>query len=91
MPRYLIERSFGHVTPEQLKEGGSTSKRVAAEQFPKIVWEHSHAVNTPGGLKTYCVYDAPDEQYIRDHASVAGLPCDSIQEIAETVGPANFK
>ena len=91
MPRYLIERSSGHVTPEQLEEGGSTSKRVAAEQFPKIVWERSDAINTADGLKTYCVYDAPDEQYIRDHASVAGLPCDQIQEIADTVGPDNFK
>lgn len=91
MPRFLIERTFGPVTPEQLAEGGSTSKRVAAEQFPKIVWEHSHAVETPEGLKTYCVYEAPDEQYIRDHAAKAGLPCDNVQEIADTVGPANFK
>ena len=52
MPQFLIERHFGKVTPEQLDEGGSTSKRVAAEQFPKIVWEHSHAVETPEGLVT---------------------------------------
>ena len=91
MPRYLIERNFGHVTPEQLQEGGSTSKRVASEQFPKIVWEHSHAIQTANGLKTMCVYAAPDEQYVRDHAAAAGLPCDNVQEIADTVGPADFK
>lgn len=91
MPRFLIERNFGHVTPEQLDEGGSTSKRVAAEKFPEIVWEHSHAINTPEGLRTMCVYAAPDEQYVRDHAAAAGLPCDNVQVIAETVGPDNFK
>lgn len=91
MPKFLIHRVFGPVTPEQLDEGGSTSKRVAAEQFPKIVWEHSHAINTAKGLETYCVYQAPDEQYVRDHATAAGLPCDEVLEIADTVGPANFK
>lgn len=91
MPQYLIERHFGHVTPEQLQEGGSTSKRVAKELFPEIVWEHSHAVQTADGLVTYCVYQAPDEQYVQSHAAVAGLPCDQIQEIADTVGPDDFQ
>jgi hypothetical protein len=91
VPRYLIERNFGHVTEEQLQEGGSTSKRVASEQFPEIIWEHSHAIMTSDGLRTMCVYGAPTEQYVRDHAAAAGLPCDNIQEIADTVGPADFK
>jgi hypothetical protein len=91
MPQFLIERHFGKVTPEQLDEGGSTSKRVAAEQFPDIVWEHSHAVEADDGLVTYCVYQAPNEQYVRDHAAAAGLPCDNIQVIANTVGPDDFK
>ena len=91
MPQFLIERHFGHVTPEQLEEGGSTSKRVAAEKFPEIVWERSHAINAPDGLVTMCVYSAPSEQYVRDHAAAAGLPCDNVQEIAQTVGPGDFK
>lgn len=91
MPRYLIERNFGPVTPEQIGEAGSTSKRMAAEKFPEIVWEHSHAIETPEGLRTMCVYEAPDEQYVRDHAAAAGLPCDRVQAIASTVGPADFK
>lgn len=90
MPQFLIERHFGKVTSEQLDEGGSTSKRVAAEQFPEIVWEHSHVVETPGGLVSYCVFQAPDEQHIRDHASAAGLPVYKIQLIANTVGPDDF-
>lgn len=90
MAQFLIERHFGKVTSEQLDEGGSTSKRVAAEQFPEIAWEHSHVVETPGGLVSYCVFQAPDEQYIRDHASAAGLPVDKIQLILTTVGPDDF-
>lgn len=90
MARFLIERNFGPMTEEQIGQAGSTSKRMAAEQFPEIVWEHSHAISTPEGLRTMCVYGAPDEKYVRDHAAAAGLPCDNVQEIADTVGPDNF-
>lgn len=89
MPQYLIERHFGMVTEEDLANGGSTSKRVAAQQFPEIVWEHSHAAETPDGLVTYCVYQAPDEEYVKAHANAAGLPCDRITTV-QTVGPDDF-
>jgi hypothetical protein len=90
VPRFIIERNFGPVTDAEMEVVGSTSKRVAAEQFPDIVWEHSHAIPTPEGLRTMCVYQAPDEKYIRDHAAAANLPCDDVQEIGGTVGPADF-
>lgn len=90
MPKFLIERRFGHVSPDDLQAGGSASKRVAAEKFPEIVWEHSHAVETGDGLVTYCVYQAPSEAYVRDHAAAAGLPCDQVHRIANTVGPGDF-
>ena len=90
MQTFLIERQFGHVTPEQLQAGGSTSKRVAAEQFSStIVWERSHATQTPSGLVTYCLYQALDEQTVRAHAAAAGLPCDSVMAV-DVVGPADF-
>jgi hypothetical protein len=73
MPRFMIERHFGQVTPEE------------------IVWEHSHAVTAPDGLVTYCIYQAPNEKYVRDHATAAGLPCDRVQVIANTVGPDDFR
>lgn len=91
MPRFLIERNFGQVTPEQVAEIGSRSKRVARESFPDVVWEHSHAINTADGLKTVCVYAGPSEKSVRDHAAAADLPCDNVQEIADTVGPTNFQ
>jgi hypothetical protein len=77
--------------PQGTRADAEILVRVANEQFPKIVWEHSYAIETPDGLRTMCVYGAPDEQYVRDHAAAAGLPCNNVFEIAETVGPADFK
>jgi hypothetical protein len=90
MKNYLVERHFGHVTPEQLQVGGSTSKRVATEQFPdSLTWCTSHATQTDDGLVTYCHYQATDEATIRAHAEQAGLPCDKIMEV-DLVGPGDF-
>ncbi len=90
MQSYLIERTFGHITPEQLQEGGSRSKRCATEQFAdSIVWKQSHATETTDGLVTYCLYEASDEEAIRAHAAAAGLPCDKISAV-EVVGPDDF-
>ena len=91
MQSYLIERNFGHVTPEQLAAGGSQSKRAAAESFADtIVWKQSHAVETAGGLVTYCLYEAAGEDTIREHAAMAGLPCDKISAV-QVVGPDDFE
>ena len=90
MQSYLIERNFGHVTPEQLQEGGSRSKQTAAEHFANsIVWKQSHATETADGLVTYCLYEASGEDAIRAHAEAAGLPCDKIS-VVDVVGPDDF-
>ena len=90
MQSYLVERHFGNVTPEQLQAGGSTSKRVAAEEFAdSIVWVRSHATQASDGLVTFCHYEATDEDTIRAHAEKAGLPCDKIMAV-DLVGPADF-
>lgn len=90
MQSYLIERNFGHVTPEELQAGGTKSKAVAAESFAdSINWVRSHATQTDDGLMTYCLYEATDEETIRSHAKAAGLPCDKISAI-DVVGPADF-
>lgn len=91
MQSYLIERNFGHVTPEELAAGGSKSKQCAAEQFADtIVWKQSHAVETDDGLLTYCLYEATGEAAIREHAAAAGLPCDKISAV-QVVGPDDFE
>jgi hypothetical protein len=90
MQSYLIERNFGHVTPEELAAGGSESKRVAAESFAEtIVWKQSHVLETPDGLATQCLYEAASEATIREHAEAAGLPCDKINPV-QVVGPDDF-
>lgn len=91
MQSYLIERNFGHVTPEELAAGGSKSKQSAAESFADtIVWKQSHAVETAEGLVTYCLYEAAGESTIREHATAAGLPCDKIMAV-QVVGPDDFE
>ena len=81
MPRFLIRRTLGDVTDEQLETAADVSRRVRAEQFPEIEWEHSHIVRGDDGLTSYCVYAAPSAQHVRDHAAAAGLPADEVQEI----------
>lgn len=91
MPRYLIERDF-NVRQEQMPVVGRRSRQIAEEEFPEIVWEHSHvAVDEDGGVKTFCVYDAPDEGIVRQHADKLGQhTITGIYEIAGDVTPADF-
>lgn len=74
MPRYIIERVFDQ-RQERLGPGTSQrSKRLMRERFPEVVWEHSHIVESDerGWVRTFCVYSAPDEDVIRQHASALG-------------------
>jgi hypothetical protein len=91
MTRYLIERTYS-VDEDQLPEVGRRAKLVAAEQFPEIVWEHSHVVaDESGTLKSFCVYEAPSEGMVRDHAAVVGShQVELIYEIGGDVTPADF-
>ena len=91
MPRYLIVRTFT-VDADEMPEVGRRSRVAIEEQFPQIIWEHSHvAVDDQGVVKTFCVYSGPDEQTIRDHAVALGKhTIDGLHEIAGDVTPADF-
>ena len=91
MPRYVIERTYD-VDEEQLPTVATRSKRIAQEQFPTIVWEHSHVVaDEDGTLKSFCVYEAPDVATVREHAEMLGNHVvDRIYEIGGDVSPADF-
>jgi hypothetical protein len=92
MPRYIIERTYD-VDMDAIQEVGTRSKQIAADQFPtQIVWEHSHVVvDSEGNVKSFCVYDAPDEDTIRRHAELLGNHVvDHIYEIGGDVTPADF-
>ena len=91
MPRFLIERTYT-VAAEQLPEVATRSKAIGHHRFPEIVWEHSHVVIDGNGTpKSYCVYGAPSEQMVRDHAELLGDHfIQEIYEIAGDVSPADF-
>ena len=89
MPRYLIERNFGAISDEDMLAASVRSSEVAAERFPEIVWEHSHVVaNDEGEIVTYCVYAAPTEEMIREHAAAFGSHMiANLYEIVDDVTP----
>jgi hypothetical protein len=91
MPRYLIERSFT-VPQEQMNAVGRRSRDIAAERYPAITWEHSHvALGDDGRVMTFCVYDAPDEDVLLDHARDLGdHEVLRISEIVGDVTPDDF-
>jgi hypothetical protein len=91
MPRYLVERTFT-VTIEEMPPVGERSKRIAQNSYPEITWEHSHVVvEDDGTVRTFCVYEAPGEGMVRDHAKELGEHViDVIHEIAGDVSPADY-
>lgn len=86
MPKYVIEREIpgaGKLTPEQLKAISQTSCGVLRKLGPEIQWVHSYVT----GDKVYCVYIAPSEQLIREHASQGGFPANRISEVSSIIDP----
>lgn len=91
MPRYLVERIVSDETAQDMEGFGSRSKRIVSEKFPGISWEHSHVVTDGSTIKTYCVYEAPNEEMVREHAAVVGgHVIGRLYEIAADVTPADF-
>jgi Protein of unknown function (DUF4242) len=91
VPRYLIERTYS-VEEDRLPEVGRRSKAIIVDQFPELVWEHSHVVaDESGTIKSFCVYEAPHAEMVRDHAAVVGShQIDRVYEIGGDVTPADF-
>lgn len=88
MPRYLIERTVGTITREEL-EAASRKSMAAVASMQGIVWIRSYISDTDG--KIYCEYDAPSPEAVREHARRAGLPVDRITEVALEISPAMFR
>ena len=87
MPKYLIEREIpgvGGSTAEQLQEISQTSCSVLREMGPNIQWIQSYV--TPD--KIYCVYIAPDDMMVREHARRGGFPANRVSEIMAGIDPA---
>ena len=91
MPKYLIERTFS-VTEGEMPRIGSRSRTLITNEFTDIVWEHSHVVvGEDGTPKSFCIYDAPNEEVVREHSKHLGDHfVETIWEIAGDVSPADF-
>ncbi|MEW5835565.1 MAG: DUF4242 domain-containing protein [Pseudomonadota bacterium] len=86
MPKFLIEREIpgaGALTPEQLKNISQTSCGVLDAMGPRIQWVHSYVTDD----KVYCVYIAPDEATVREHASRGGFPANKVTPVHAIIDP----
>jgi hypothetical protein len=89
MPKFVIEREIpgaGHLTPDQLREVSMRSLQALGEIGPKIQWLHSFVTDD----KVYCVYLAPDEATIKQHAEMSGIPASRISAVRQLLDPANY-
>ncbi|HEV2884271.1 MAG TPA: DUF4242 domain-containing protein [Pyrinomonadaceae bacterium] len=86
MPKFLIEREIpgaGNLSTQELQGISQTSCNVLRNLGPDIQWVQSYVT----GDKVYCVYIAPNEELIREHAKQGGFPANRISEIKTTIDP----
>ena len=87
MPKYLIEREIpdaGNLTPQELQGVSQKSCAVLQSMGPQIQWVQSYVT----GDKIYCVYIAPNEEMVREHARQGGFPANRVSQINAIIDPA---
>jgi hypothetical protein len=87
MNTYVIRREKGWPSPVELEKSAARSTEVANEEFPdEIRWIRSYVIpEEDGSVGTVCIYQAPDAETIRRHASRVGMPADEILDVGELV------
>lgn len=88
MPKFVIERDLpgaGDLSQEQLRAVSQKSCGVLRNLGPEIQWVHSYVTQD----KIYCIYIAPDEKLIREHASQGGFPANRVSEIVTMIDPVS--
>jgi hypothetical protein len=83
---YVIERDMpglGKMSPAELKAASQQSCRVLKNLGPQIVWDHSYVT----GDKMYCVYLAPNEELVRQHAKEGGFPATAVNRVTTIISP----
>jgi hypothetical protein len=86
MPKYVIEREIpgaGKLSPEQLQAISQKSCGVLGKLGPQIQWIQSYVTDD----KIYCVYIAPNEEMVGEHARLGGFPANRISEIKQVIDP----
>ena len=86
MPKYVIEREIpdaGKLSAAELKAISQKSCNVLRKLGPQIQWEHSYVTDD----KIYCVYNAPNEEMVREHATQGGFPANRISQVRSLIDP----
>jgi hypothetical protein len=86
MPKYVIERELpgaGKLSAEELRAISQKSCGVLRGLGPQIQWVHSYVTDD----KIYCVYIAPDEETVREHARQGGFPANSVAQVRAVIDP----
>lgn len=87
MPKYIIEREIpgaGKLSSQELQDISQKSCDVLTQMGPRIQWIHSYVT----GDKIYCVYFAPDEATVREHAMRGGFPANRVSQIYWVIDPS---
>jgi hypothetical protein len=88
VPQYVIEREIpgvGALSEAEIRQVSLRSLETLNELGPQIQWLHSYVTED----KIYCVYLAPDEDIIREHARKVGIPADRVAAVRRLIGPTN--
>jgi hypothetical protein len=86
MPKYVIEREIpgaGKLTEAELQGISAKSCSVLGELGPTIQWVHSYVTDD----KIYCIYNAPNEEMVREHAKRGGFPANSVSQVRTIIDP----
>ncbi len=86
MPKFVIEREIpgaGKLSAQELKAISQTSCGVLSSMGPQIQWVQSYVT----GDKVYCIYIAPNEEMVREHATQGGFPANRVSAVSATIDP----
>ena len=88
MPKYVIERDIpqaGNLTQQQIRAISQKSCSVLQNLGPQIQWVHSYVTDD----KIYCVYIAPNEEMVKEHAKQGGFPANRVSEVKCMIDPSS--
>lgn len=86
MPKFLVEREIpgaGKLTPQELQAISQKSCGVLRKMGPQVQWVQSYVTDDT----IYCVYLAPDEEAVREHARQGGFPANRVSEVRSVIDP----
>ena len=89
MPEFVIERDIpgaGNMTESEIRDVSIRSLEVLAGIGPQIQWLHSYVTDD----RIYCVYLAPDEATVREHAQKLGVPASRVSAVRRLIDPKKY-